>query len=465
MTATPMDDDGLAMPRRRWAMLAIWLAMVMAVLDGAIANVALPTLAHDLHTSASSSIWVINAYQVAVTVCLLPLASLGEILGYQRVYRVGIVVFTLASLACALSHSLLFLTLARVVQGIGAGGVMSINPALVRFVYPRRMLGRVIGLNAMIIAASSAVGPSVAAAILSVADWPWLFAVNVPIGLVSFLLAIRNLPETPRATHRFDIGSALLSAMTFGLLVAVVDGIGHKLDLRLVLGLAVLMLVCGTLLVRRQFGRAAPLLPLDLLRIPMIALSIGTSIASFVAQLLAFASLPFYLENTLGRTAVQTGLLLTPWPLAITLIAPVSGRLADRYSAGLLGGCGLLVLGLGLLLLVGLPSAPSDFDLVWRLAVCGLGFGLFQSPNNRAALSAAPRLRSGGAGGLMATARLLGQTIGATLVGMIFALAPRHGTVTALAVASGCAILAALISMMRLRLAPAESKRPGQNRL
>lgn len=447
------EEDGLATPRRYWAMLAIGLAVTMAVLDGAIANVALPTIATDLHASPASSIWVVNAYQLAITVSLLPLASLGEIVGYQRVYRVGLVLFTAASLTCALSDSLATLTFARIVQGFGAAGIMSVNGALIRFVYPRRLLGRGIGYNAIIVAISSAIGPTVAAGILSAGPWPWLFAINVPIGIVALVIAIRSLPRTPRAVHRFDTWSALLSAATFGLLIASIDGAGHRLGGLPILAMVAATLVCGSLLVRRQLDRPAPLLPVDLLRIPVFALSIGTSIASFAAQMLAFVSLPFYLQNTLGRSEVQTGLLLTPWPLALAVVAPLSGRLSERFSSGLLGGVGLLTLAAGLLLIVGLPAHPTDLELVWRLAICGVGFGLFQTPNNRTMLQAAPRNRAGGASGMLSTARLLGQTSGAALVAMIFSLMPRQGTRVSVIVAAGFASAAAVISLMRLRTA------------
>ncbi len=456
----PPEQDGLPVPRRYWAMLAVALAVLMAVLDGAIANVALPTIAVDLHATPAASIWVVNAYQLAITVSLLPLASLGEILGYARVYRVGLLLFTLASLCCALSDSLLTLTAARIVQGFGAAGIMSINAALVRFIYPRRLLGRGIGINAMVVAISAALGPTVAAGILSVANWPWLFAINVPIGVLALAVAVWSLPSPPRATHRFDWPSALLSAATFGLLITGVDGAGHGLGVPAVIGLAVLTLLCGTLLVRRQLGRPAPLLPLDLLRIPVFGLSIGASVAAFTAQMLAFVSLPFFIQGTLHRSAVQTGLLLTPWPVALAVLAPISGRLSDRYPAGLLGGLGLLVLATGLVLVVRLPARPTDFELAWRLGLCGVGFGLFQTPNNRAMLQAAPRARSGGAGGMLSTARLLGQTLGAALVAMIFSLVPGRGTTLSIAVAAGFSLLAASVSLLRLNVKRREGDVP-----
>jgi MFS transporter, DHA2 family, multidrug resistance protein len=420
------------------------------VLDSAIANVALPTIAIDVHASPADSIWVVNAYQLAITISLLPFASLGDIYGYRRVYQTGLAVFTIASLGCALSDSLTTLTIARVIQGFGAAGIMSVNGALVRFIYPRSLLGRGIGINALVVAVSSAVGPTVASGILAVASWPWLFAVNVPIGALALIIGARSLPPNRRGAHRFDMTSALMSAATFGLLIVGIGGLGHGergglVALEFAAGIA-----AGALLIRRQLSLASPLLPVDLLRIPIFGLSVATSICSFMAQALAFVSLPFYFQDVLGHSQVATGLLMTPWPVMVAVIAPVSGRIADRYSAGLLGGVGLGALALGLALLAILPASPSGLDVAWRMAICGFGFGLFQTPNNRAMIGAAPRERSGGASGMLSTARLLGQTFGAALVALIFGLAPRTGTTLCLVVAAACAGAAALVSCLRI---------------
>jgi MFS transporter, DHA2 family, multidrug resistance protein len=194
----------------------------------------------------------------------------------------------------------------------------------------------------------------------------------------------------------------------------------------------------------------SPLLPIDLLRIPIFALSIGTSIASFCGQMLAFVSMPFYLESHFGYSAVQIGLLVTPWPIAVAFAAPLAGRLAERYPAGLLGGIGLLLFAAGLGALALLPAAASPVDVVWRMALAGAGFGLFQTPNNRTMIAAAPRERSGGASGMLGTARLLGQTMGAALVALFLARWPAEGTRISLLVGVGFAVLGGALSMLRL---------------
>jgi DHA2 family multidrug resistance protein-like MFS transporter len=393
---------------------------------------------------------VVNAFQLAVTVSLLPLASLGEIFGYRLVYRWGLVVFTIASLACAMTDSFSVLIMARVAQGFGAAGIMSVNSALIRFIYPRRWLGRGIGLNATIGSIASAAGPSVASGILAVAHWPWLFAINVPLGVVAGVIAWRALPDTPHSGARFDLISAVLQAVTFGCLLIAISELGHGDTLSHVSVLLVAGVIAGGFLVARQMTRTAPLLPVDLLRIPLFALSVASSICSFIGQSMAQVSLPFLFQDRLGMNQVMTGLLMTPWPLTVAVVAPIAGRLADRYPAGLLGGCGMVVMAIGLGSMSLLPVDPSPWDIAWRMTICGLGFGFFNTPNNRAIITSAPPARSGGASGMQATARLFGQTVGAAVVGMVFAARPEDGATWTLVFAAGAAVLAASVSFTRL---------------
>jgi len=450
MTDTTIYPDGLPLARRRLAMLSMGMAISMAVLDGSIANIALPTIARELHVSPADSVWVVNAYQLVVVVLLLALSSLGEIVGYARIYRVGVVIFGVASLACAVSQTLPQLVAARALQGLGAACLMSVNAALVRFSYPRAELGKGVGIIALTVAASAALGPTVASAILSVATWHWVFAVNVPISIFTILIA-GSLPLTDRASHRFDWTSAVLNVLTFGSFVVGVEqlgrGLSHLWRVGLIFGVA---LVSGVVLVRRQLSRAAPLLPIDLLRIPIFALSIMSSIFAFCAQTLTFVTLPFFLQDVLHRGAVETGLLMTPWPAILVIVAPLAGRLADRYPSGLLGGIGMAIFAAGLFSLILLPDDPSVFSIVWRMMLCGAGFGLFQSPNNRTLLSSAPPHRTGGASGMLGTARLTGQTLGAALVALIFNLGGANGVHVALGVATGLALAAMLSSSLRL---------------
>lgn len=452
MTHTTETHEGLPTPRRYWAIVAISLALVMAVLDSAIANVALPTISADLNASPAASIWVINAYQIAIVIALLPLASLGEIVGYRRVYQVGLVVFTLASVACFMANSILTLSLARVLQGLGAAGIMSVNGALVRYTWPTRMLGRAIGINAVIISLAAAAGPTVASAILSVGHWRWLFGLNLPIGLAAIAIAAFALPLNPLQKRPLNWLGALLTALSFGLVISGLQAVAHGEAPLWAILILTSGLTAGVLLVVHERGRTSPIIPLELFAKPMFTLSVATSIISFTAQMMAFVSLPFFFQGALGMSAVETGLLMTPWPLATMVTAPTAGGLSDRYSAGILGAVGLGVFAIGLMALSLLQPGASDLDIIWRVALCGAGFGFFQSPNNRAMMSEAPLARSGAAGGMLGTARNVGQSMGAVVVAFLLGAAPQGGVRNGFILATVFALFGAVLSGSRIRL-------------
>jgi DHA2 family multidrug resistance protein-like MFS transporter len=461
----PKPIDGLAQPERGWAMLVIILGLIVAVLDGTIVNLALPGIARELQASASQSIWVVNAYQIATLVMLLPLASLGDLVGYRRVYLVGMAVFTLSSLAATFANSLGTLIAARAFQGLGAAGIMSVNAALVRLTYPSSQLGKGMAINSLVVATSSVAGPSVAAAILSVASWPWLFAINVPLGIITFALGMRALPfnrVAPAAGLRFSPVDVTLNILMFSLVFLGVDRLGVREgpvqgaggSQASAWGILLAGVAVGVVYLLRQRKQAVPLFPIDLLRIPVFALSMSTSVAAFCAQMLAYIALPFLLLEVYGRSHIEAGLLITAWPLAIVVMAPIAGRLIGRYPDGLLGGIGLGLLAAGLALLAALPADPGNADIAWRMALCGLGFGLFQSPNNHTIVTSPPAHRSGAASGMLGTARLTGQTLGAVVLAGVFSFwSPHggHGPVVALVLAASCAAVAAVFSTLRLK--------------
>ena len=399
-------------------------------------------------------VWVVNIYQIALVATLLPLGALGEIVGHQRTYLGGLLLFTLASLGCALAWSLPSLLVARALQGLGASGIMSVNTALVRFVYPRRLQSRGFGHNAMVVATAFTVGPSIASAILAFGPWPCLFAINIPLGLAALAIGLKTLPTTPRAKHAFDFPGALLAAVSLGLFIVGIGGAAHQMRGALVSTALIAAVALGWMLTRRHADHPAPMLPIDLFRRASFALSAATAVCSFAVQGLSFVALPFYFEDVLQRSQVETGFFMTPWPLVVAIMAPIGGRLSDRYSAGLLGGLGLVLLGLGMMLLAVLPANPGVANIVWRMVVCGVGFGLFQTPNMKAIMTSAPPHRSGSASGIVASARLIGQTTGAALAALCFSLAGRDGATTALALGAAFAWVGSVMSLLRLTVAP-----------
>ena len=449
MTAQPPPNDGLPQPRRTFAVATLLAAIALAVLDGAIANVALPTLASVFDVPPAQAIWVVTAYQLALVMALLPLAALGESQGYRRVFTAGLVLFLAASLACALSPSLPWLAAARFVQGLGSAAIMATMGALLRFTYPHRVYGTAIGFNAMVVGLSSAAGPTIGAAILSAASWPWLFAVNIPIGLL-VLAGTRTLPEEGGTSRPLDGLSVVLNVGMFGGIVLGVDLLASRAGAAL--GLIGFGLACLVALVRREMPREAPLFPLDLLRLRPFRISVIAGIACFSAQMTSYVALPFYLMHGLDQDAVTTGLVMTPWPVAVALCGPFAGRLADRVPGGLLSAIGGVCLATGLALAAFWPLKGSSMTpLILFLVLAGTGFGLFQTPNSRNLMLTAPRERAGAAGGMQSTTRLAGQTVGALLMAVLFSAlpaedAPRVG----LAVASILALTAGAISTLRI---------------
>jgi MFS transporter, DHA2 family, multidrug resistance protein len=434
----------------------------MAILDGSIANTALPTIARDLHASPAASVWVVNAFQLAVTASLFAFASLGTLHGAARVYRIGVALFILGSTLCALAQNLLILIGARALQGVGAAAIMAISPALLREVFPRAQLGQALGINALVVAASSAAGPTLGGFILAVAPWQLLFAINVPLGLMNMALN-RALPRDEPAGGKLDIPSAILSALCFTLTIWGLDGFAHHESLASIVLRIVIGVGSGVAFVRRQLQLPRPMIAVDLFSIPPFALAAATSFAAFFSQGLAYVALPFYFQEALGRTPLQSGLLLTSWPLAIVVVAPIAGRLSDRFPVAILSTLGLVVLAVGYALYAIIPPHPSTLQIVLHGILCGVGFGLFNTPNNRELIGNAPREKSASAAGFLAAMRVGGQTVGAATVAIVFGVfggtltreTPAYelvarATPAALWIACACSLVATGASALRL---------------
>ncbi|WP_424626799.1 MFS transporter [Bradyrhizobium sp. SYSU BS000235] len=437
----------LTASKRRWAMFCILLGLGLSSLGSAITNIALPNISRSFASSDAATVWVVNAYQLSATVCLLPVASLAESLGLKRVYATGLAIFVLASLACAFAPTLPMLVSARLIQGAGAAGVAVAGVAFVRVIYPHRMVSKGLALVALAVAIPGALGPTIAATILVVAKWPWLFLVNVPFA-IAVPLFIAAAPSDVRVARPLDLTGTALNAFAFGLFVVGVGTLGTG-DGRIATAEIVAGLLCFGLFVRQQRRHPMPMLPFDLFCIPVFTLSMWTSVCAYAAQILAYVSLPFLFETALHLSAVETGFLVTPWPLMTAVTAPIAGRLTSRYPGSVICSIGLALLASGLLLMVFLPMTPTKWDVVWRLALCGMGFGLFQTPNNTTMMTAGPIGRSGAASGMNAAARYVGWSLGSTLVSLIFGLGRDRGAVFCLVAGMAFALMGAATSSAR----------------
>ena len=436
---------------RYLCMAALMSAALLAALDTTITNTALPQIAANLQSSKAAIIWVANAYQIAMIATLPPLSSLGESIGYRKVYVGGLVTFAVASAICGAASMLPMLVVGRAMQGIGASAIMSVIAAFIRHIYPPHMLGRGLGMNALIVAIGFTLGPVVASAVLAVASWHGLFFINMPVAALAIALSLRYLPDAAGDRHRFDVLSAALCTSFLGLLTLGVCLVENSVKFGALLSICI-SVICLAVLLRVQRAHPAPILAVDLLAIRIIRLSSLTSICAFSTQSLALISLPFLLQGALGVSVVRTGFLLAAWPLLVALMAAVVAPLSDgdRYSPGLLCSTGLLILAAGMLALATMPHDTSEMGMAFRLALCGIGFGLFQAPNMREIMSKAPANRSGGASAVVAISRLLGQTCGAALVAQCFHSRQDAGPVMALWLGGGCAFLGCVFSAMRI---------------
>lgn len=436
------------------AVTAILLVLIMTVLDVTVVNVALPVMAEKFGISDSSAVWIVTIYQLFITMLLLPVSSAGDLYSYRRCFLCGVSIFTLASALCAASQSFSMILLSRALQGIGAACVMGVNIALTRIIYPREVLGRGLALNAMVIAIATAAGPTIAGAVLSIASWHWLFLINVPFGILAFILGKKLLPHNPpkASQKKYDWISAIENAVVLGLIFYSIGSFARKGDVMTSSILLCIGLATGFFYVRHQLHRESPMLPVDLFRIRLYTQSISTSVCSFIAQNLAMISLPFLFLNSYGFSEITTGLLMTPWPLATMIVSPVAARFVEKHNPGLTATCGMGVYAIGILLLLFAPDGVSELNIAWRMAICGVGFGLFQTPNNIVMVIATPVQRTGGAGGMQSTARLVGQTLGATFVTLIFAItAPMLTSVqVCMYAAIGFALIAGAFSLCRV---------------
>ncbi|MFI3269795.1 MAG: MFS transporter [Rikenellaceae bacterium] len=452
--------DGLQMPRMLFAILAVMLAIALSVIDGVIVNIALPTICSALSITASESIWVVNIYQISIITSLLPLSAMGDVVGYRRLFRIGLIIFILMSVGCALSWSFGALLFFRAAQGFGASCLMSIGTSLVRLIYPRRMLGRGLGINSTVVSVSSVAGPTIAASILALGDWRWLFAINIPIGVAAIIMGWLFLPANPiklKSMSDYRWRDALLNLLAFASTFAFFTSFSHNLDWWILIVEGAVAVVVGYIYVKSQLNSPLPILPFDLLKIPIFSLSVVTSILSFVAQMATMVAMPFILQHQFGYTPIEVGVVLTAWPAVNMIATPISGFLVERSNPGLLGMVGLVILTIGMSLLIFIPDEPTKSDLIWRLTICGLGFGIFQSPNNSLIIASAPLARSGSASGMMATARLAGQTLGASLVALLFYMIPKESMVSILSVGFIFSALAMILSFTRLSLPTPEA--------
>ncbi len=432
----------------KMAVGAVLAGMMLVVMNTAMATVALPAMAVELRVSPADATWILTSYQAGLLIAMLPCAALGEKFGYRGVFTWGLCLFAASTLACALAPTLGWLVAARLLQGIGGAAIMALGMALLRSIVSHQKLGAAIGWNASVVAFSSAAGPFIGTAIISVAQWSWLFSFTLPVVAV-VLLATVCLPPSAKKDDPLDLFSMLLSVGVFAALIAALGVLAS----RPIAGALLLVFSVAQMwmLVKRERANSAPLVPIDLLKHYPLRVSVISSIFCFSGQAAGMVALSFFLQKSLGLSNWAVSGLMAAWPLSVAVMAPFSGALADRFSTAKLclsGGMGLAA-GLFMMSLV-------DKDVTWLLipcvVLCGLGFSVFNVANNRNMFMSAPMRRSGAMGGLQGTARLVGQTTGAVMISMLFNLeAIEQASRTGLTIGAALVLISALFSSLSPR--------------
>ena len=403
-----------ATSHRSLAFCALILATVIAVLDISAVNLALPSIAADLGLDISHVLWLSKANLIACAIAILPCSALGDVLGHRRCLFAGLIIVAAASLGSALSSELWLLITLRTIQGAASAAIMCSTLVLLREIFPPDKLGTALGLNALFVAVTTTSGPAISGLILSFVSWRWLFVIGPLLAVVALLLGARFLPEKRLQDSRFDaLGSLLILLIALPLLL-------FYLKLITPLWLLLLPLLIG-LFVKVQRSTSDPVLPLGLFANLRFNYAMLASVVAFIGQNSVFIALPIAFQQFMGHSPLMAALMFIPWPLATALAGPWAGRQADRRDPRLVAAAGLAVFAVGLATLANLPADADALDIMWRTAICGLGFGLFQSPNNREILTNADRAHTARAAALLSSARLLGQALGAILVGIIVA--------------------------------------------
>jgi EmrB/QacA subfamily drug resistance transporter len=410
----------------KWVVFAILaVGIFMATLDSSIVNISLPSIATYFGVPLSGAVeWVIIIYLVVIAGVLLTIGRLADMIGRKPIWATGLAIFTIGSALSGASLSLGMLIAARGLQGLGGALIMAISPAMLTSAFPASERGRALGMNAVIVALGVSVGPTLGGVITEHFTWRWIFYVNVPLGIIGFIATLRILKEQAHKAQqgRFDpLGAIFLAIGLVALTMGLSFGQEWGWTSPLLIGTLVVSVIALTIMVIVEHRVPYPVIDFSLLRRRVFLSANVSLILSFLALFAVSFMMPFYLEELRSLSVEQAGLLLTPLPLTIAVLAPFTGSLADRFGTRWLAAGGLAIACLGLFFISQLNAQSSIWDIIWRLVLTGVGQAMFQSPNNSALMGAAPRGQQGSASGFLATGRVVGQSVSVALAGAIFA--------------------------------------------
>jgi EmrB/QacA subfamily drug resistance transporter len=418
-----MDHPAVDYGRKWYVLAAVSMGIFLSTIDSSIVNVALPTLVRDLNTDFATVQWVVLAYLLGLATLLLSMGRLGDMIGKKPVYITGFVIFTIGSVLCGLAPTVHWLVLFRVVQAIGASMIMALGMAIVTEAFPPNERGKALGISGTVVSIGVVIGPTLGGLILDVLSWHWIFFVNLPVGIVGTLMVLRLVPALkPKGRQRFDLPGALtLFTSLLALLLGLTLGQRLGFDQAPVLVLFGAALVLLAAFVTIELRSSQPMIELGLFRNTLFSVNLVTGLATFVAMGGTIILMPFYLENVLGYGPRQVGLLMATVPLALAVVAPISGAMSDRIGTRPITVLGLLAMLLGFFAMTTLAPGTTTPGYILRFLPVGVGMGIFQSPNNSAVMGAVPRERLGVASGLLSITRTLGQTMGIAVLGALWA--------------------------------------------
>ncbi|WP_238884098.1 MFS transporter [Clostridium sp. YIM B02551] len=413
-----MEQTNNAVYKRRWTILFTTVLLTfMSTLDSSIVNVALPVMAKKLSVSMASIGWVVSSYLIIIVGTILIFGRLGDIKGKTKMFKIGIVIFTAGSLLCGLANSLVMLVIARVIQAIGAAGTMATNQGIITHVFPASERGRALGLNGTFVALGSMVGPPLGGFIVSAFSWEYIFLINVPIGIIAFIMAMNTLPKASEVVDEpLDIKGALLFAISIiSLFGALVQGQEIGYDNKFIIGGFIIAVVAFIVFIYAERRISVPLLHMELFSNKLFSLSVFCAFISFVAIGSSNIILPFYLQDVMKLTPSFTGILMMVSPIILAVVAPMSGYLSDKIGSEVLTFIGLILTSIGLFLIGTLNQYSAIALLIMFIAIMTLGNGMFQSPNNSLVMSTVPKHKLGIAGSINALVRNLGMVFGVSL--------------------------------------------------
>ncbi|MFT3931279.1 MAG: MFS transporter [Spongiibacteraceae bacterium] len=441
--------QGLPFPRRIIAIVTTLIGSLMLMIDTSIASVVLPTIAKEMHLPSSSVVIVVTIYQLILAMTVMSMAALGDRFGHRRLYQAGFILHMVGAALSFFADGLFLLVATRALQALGAAAASSMTVALLREIYPAQRLGAGLGVNTIANATGTSLGPVLGGFMLAVGNWHWVFAAIVPFSLVVLAMS-RTLPEPRPRSHAFDTKGAVLCALTFGLVIAGLEGLIHSDHSALALATVLSGVVLAVFFVRHEMRESDPVLPVDLLAMPPIAFSTIACFTATLAGIVLMLFMPFRLQNGYGFGPAELGGLLSMYAVGSLCTAPAAGLLADRVSVSLLSIVAMIVATIALGCVAFLPENPTHFEIGWRIWLCGVGFGIFSSPNARLIIASAPPQRTASAGSIFSTTRMLSQAVGATVLAALLAFGLGDGQIP-LFVAMALTTLAGAISVLSYR--------------